>query len=273
MEHQHLSRNISGRGWNLLPELKEILEILKELPLKDALFYLVYGLKLTDYAVEGGARIKQIIQDKFNRKQYAFVPDKEEANLLKSFRDQSEYRQVSMLVPFYRHIDIIRTGLLIDYYHRNDSTENREKVERIKKQLIKRPNGEKLLKIANLPTTPFFKQLLQLLYNLKSEGYTEVQLEEKFDELVERWDKITMLVKTTDSVDDAVHFCETQIFSGSPLFFICGMKSASNIVEASLVKLQEDDFLENRGYKGLMTKDVVGNNPRTEIMFVKMLVA
>ena len=243
---------------------------MKEFPLGDALVYLAAGLKISDYAIEGGARIKKIIQDKFNERKYAFVPDKEEANLLSRFKGHKSFMQVNMLVPKYRYIDIIRTGILIDHYHRYDIPENREKVKRIKRQLIRRPNGEKLLKIANLPTTPFFRTIMQLLYSLKSEGYSEENLEEKFDEIVERWEQITLLVETTDNIDDVVHFCETQIFSGRELFFVCGMRSASDTAEAALKKLQEDEFLKNRGYVGSMTKEVEGNNPRTEIMFVKM---
>ena len=78
-----------------------------------------------------------------------------------------------------------------------------------------------------------------------------------------------MLVKSTDSVDDVVYFCERQIYDNSDLFIICGMKTASSIVEEALQKLEADDFLQERGYTGLLTKRLYGNNPRTQIMFLK----
>jgi len=268
MERPPPFQNISGKGWNHLPTLDDIVKFIKELPLDEVLKYLL-AVGIKDFVKEGYSRIKKEIQDRFNEEMYAFVPDKEEANLLLSFKEHPHFRQVQLLVPNYRYIDIIRTGILINYYHENDSPENREKVEGIKRNLIKRPNGNKLLKIVNLPTTPFFDTILELLYDLKSKGYSDANLEEAFDEIVERWEKITMLVKNTDKVDDVAYFCERHIYDNADLFIICGMKTASSIVEKALEKLQEDDFLYERGYTGLMTKSIYGNNPRTQIMFLK----
>ena len=263
------SLNILERRWRFLSSIEEIIEIIKGLPLTDAVFYIYTVLKVADYAFAGGARIKQIIQEKQNRNKYAFVPDKQEANLLRQFQDKSVYKKISMLVPHYRYIDVIRTGILIDYYHENDTPENRLKVERIKIQLVKRTHGEKLLKIAALPTTPFFESLIEELYYLKGEGYSEENLEEKFDELVTVWENVTMLVESKHNIHEVLGFCEAKIYDNIPMFIICGMKSASRTVENVLDKLQEEDFLSHREYEFEMTKSMEGNNPRTQILFKK----
>ena len=266
------SLNILERRLRFLLSLEQIIEILRELPLADALIYIHSAFKVLDYSMKGGARIKQIIQEKQNSNKYAFVPDKQEANLLSQFQDKSVYKKIRMLVPHYRYLDVIRTGILINYYHENDKPENRIKVDRIKKQLMKRTHGAKLLKIAVLPTTPFLDSIIDELYYLKGEGYSEENLEEYFDELVEYWETNTMLVKSSHSVDDSLHFCESKILDDVNCIIICGMISASKTVEAVLDKLQEDNFLEEHAYTYELTKDIVGNSPRTQLIIRKSIV-
>lgn len=209
------------------------------------------------------------MQNKAREKQYAFVPLKTEAELLRSFKDDTSFKNITSLVPHYRFIDIIRTGLLIKHYHENDSAENRMRVDKIKKSLIKRPKGRTLLKIANLPTTPFFYTILELMNDFKRQGFSESVLEENFDMIVERWEESSLMVKKTDSLDDVLWFCENQALSNRDFFIICGMRSASRLVENAYDKFEKDGFLAIRGYMGQLTKSRVGNHPRTEVLYVK----
>jgi len=209
------------------------------------------------------------MQDKARDKIFAFVPNKAEAELLRSYGTDPSFKNITSLVPNYRYIDIIRTGLLIKHYHENDSPENRAHVNKIKKSLIRRPNGRTLLKISNLATTPFFSIILELMNDLKRQGYSESVLEENFDMIVDRWEESSMMVKSTDSLDDVLWFCEHQVLSSKDFFILCGMRSASELVEKAYAHFEEDRFLADRGYLGQLTKSRVGNHPRTEVLYVR----
>jgi len=254
------------KRWKWLsPPVEVILETIRTLPLKEALAYLVAnGVKA--FTVEGYAALKKAIQDKQNESQYAFVPNKNEANCLLNFARDPNYREVLILIPNYRYIDLISTGLLIDWYHKHHSPANRERVTQIKLQIANRPNGRKLLKLADLPTTPFFSVILRYLHQLKVTGYPRHFLEEEFEEFVEMWQQASKMVQTEDTVDDVVSFCKKQIEQGSKTFFVLGMKTASIIVENALKELVSKKILERKNYDYLLTKSEIGNAPIIELM-------
>lgn len=253
----------------LTPSIDEIIQLIKDLSLPEALTYLFAVLKIVDYSKEGYGRIKKVIQDKQNEGKFAFVPNRTEANLLLGFEKQSNFNQLQTLVPNYRYIDLLRTGMLIDYYHKNDSPDNRERVKAIKFQLSKRPNSIKILKIVDLPTTPFFNLIIRYLTELKKLGYAPPLIEENLDLIVEEWAQTTKLVRTEDEVEDIISFCKTQIIKRHSFFCLLGMRSASFKVENALSYLEKEHYLTRHEYEYQLTKSREGNNPRTEIMFWK----
>lgn len=249
-------------------DVETILKEIKDLPIKEALTYLSVN-KIFNYSAEGFSKIKKVIQDKQNESKYAFVPDKEEARRIKQFVGNPQYKEILLLIPKYRYIDLIRTGLLIYYYHQNSNKQNDSRVKQIKGQILRRPNGEKLLKIANLPTTPFFKLILDYLYRHKSEGYSETQLEEEFDEFVSYWEDSSKLVESSETAKDVVSFCKEQINKKLPYFLILGMKHAATRVEDAIEELMKDSYLSKEGYTYKLTKQQEGLTPRVELMIIK----
>jgi hypothetical protein len=249
----------------MTPGIEEIINAIKDLPLKDALIYLVLA-GVERLSEKGYEKLKKILQDKANEGRYAFVPDKEEANLLLRFRDNPIYRQIMILVPKYRHIDIIRTGLLIDYYHKHDIPENRRRVTTIKYEIKIKPNGEKLLKLANFPTTPFFSIVLEYLYDQKKDGFTTEMLEEKFSEIIDTWEKTSKLVESRDKIKDVISFCKKHMKKKTVLFFLLGMKTASVIVEDAINEMERQNLFGKNKYTYKLTKFEEGNQPRTEVM-------
>jgi len=253
----------------LTPEQIEfIIQTIQGLSLKDALQFLVLK-KVVDFSGVGLGKLRQIIRDKQNEGKYAFVPLKEEAQKLLQFSKESAYKKVETLVPHYRYIDIIRTGLLIDFYHRRNQKGDSERVSQIKKSIRSRPNGAKLLKISNLPTTPFFESVLRYVFNLKGKGYSENQLEETFDSIVTDWEAASKFVRNEHTPTDVVTFCETQANIKTSPFFVLGMRSVSKTVEAALDKLKKKKFFKKNGYTPIVTISEEGNHPRMEVTFVK----
>jgi len=157
----------------------------------------------------------------------------------------------------------------MNYYHYHDSLENRERVQEIKKQIRRRPNGKRLLKLADLPTTPFFDIIIVHLGNLQKDGYSTESLEETLEEIIEQWDDTTRLVTNKDEVEDIIKFCRSQVERKNSLFILLGMRSASKIVMDVVHNYELNTYLLKNGYKIQETTTKIGNQPRTEVLFFK----
>ncbi len=252
-----------------MPEIiEEVIKVIKDLPLNSALAYLA-AQGILHFSKKGLEKLKRVIQDKHNESKYAFVPNKTEAVTLKEMCNNPSYKQVEMLVPKYRYIDLIRTGLLIAEYHKNDTRENDKRTHEIKLQIGRRPNSRHLLKIVNLPATPFFSVILKIMYDLKLEGYSQTQLEDKFDELISEWDKNTFFVERVNKEQDVVEFCISRMKIGVNYCVVLGMRSAAKKVEDGIKIIDEDKIFQRCGYEYRIIKRTEGNQPRVEVTIFK----
>lgn len=243
--------DLSTIKWRLLPEIL---------------------LLVTKGVIERTPELKQLIQDKYNEKKYGFVPHKEELGLLQQVRFDASFVQIKNLVPKYRYIDLIRTGLLIRYYHNEDTPGNRARVNYIKGKMIKRAEGRKFLKIANMSSTPYFNGIGYLLQKYKNEGYSEKFLEETIEIIVDNWEKNAMLVLSKTRLDQIYKFCESKMINKEVLFFLCGMKSASIKVESTERRIIKEGLLTKYRYSSDKISSVKGNTPRTQIIFQRDII-
>lgn len=233
--------------------IEQILEYIKSLSLKGALVYLV-SQGILDFSKVGYEKIKKIIVDKQNEGRYAFVPNREEALFLLQSKDNPEYKQVELLVPKYKYLDIIRTGLLIANYNKNianniNTDKNRIRITQIKNDIGRRPGGGRLLKIVKFPTTEEFSTIMAYLYNLKFNNYPSKLLEDEFEELVDDWEKSSRFVKNIDTVEEVIIFCKRQAEQKNKRFFVMGMyEKAISTVEIVMTELGRIDFFKNNNY-------------------------
>ncbi|MHA1916989.1 MAG: hypothetical protein ACTSUV_01595 [Candidatus Ranarchaeia archaeon] len=233
--------------------IPNIIEEIAGLSLKSALAYLVsHGIY--DFTKEGFEKLKKIIQDKYNKGKYAFVPDKNEIIILLELKNDRGYKGISLLIPKYKNIDLIRTGLLINNYQNNKTEKNEKRVKKIKLQIINRPNGKYLLKIVNLPTTPFFSLIVNYMYHLKLEGYSNSALEEKFNEIVNLWENNSIFVKQKTTTKEVELFIKKRISKSEPFFFVLGMRSVGNKIKKIIHKFDESGFLSNLKYEWTITE-------------------
>jgi hypothetical protein len=244
----------------------KIIEIIRNVDAFDAIKILA-SMGIANYGAKGMRRVKALIASKYNEGMYAFFPSKEEAQILSDLRNCSHYKKLEMLIPKYRHIDIFRTGLLINRYH--DSGGKEDRVGAIKHSIGKKPNGIHLMKIVKLPTTPYFDVIMDFMFDLKTKGYTEKQLEDKMDELVNMWEESSRFFTNSDNEGEIESFCRTQIETRKEIFFILGMKSVDRKLMKVIQNLETKSFLERNGYLYKITKKMEGTNPRTEITFLR----
>lgn len=248
----------------------EIIEAIKELPLKEALAYLI-SQNIFDFARDKYAKIKKLIQDKQNEAKYAFPPSKEEAEKLRQFSKDPLYQQILECLPHHRHIDIIRTGLLMDSLYKRSKPDDSERVSKIKEEIVRRPNGSYLIKIANLPTTPFFSTILQYLHELKVQGLSEKQLEDSFDEIVTIWKASSFFVKNEHRLDEIYDFCEKRMQQSKPFLFLLGMEAAAEKVEKAIRNLKRANMFGEYDYEYKIVKSEKGNLLRVEATIFRKL--
>ncbi len=225
----------------------QLIAVIGSLPLKEALAVLVVN-QIYDYSKEGFHKIKEIIIKKQNEGKYAFVPNKEEANILTRLSSNPEYKQIILLIPNYKYIDLIRSGLLIKELNSRENQHSSERLKEIKIQIRKRPNGQKLLKMVNLTNTPFFSIILQHMYNLKLKNYSSEDLEEKFEEMVDDWANSSLLLKADQRAEIITEFCEKQISNEKRQFFILGMKTVAETVEKEINQLITSNYFIDQKY-------------------------
>jgi hypothetical protein len=253
----------------------DVVSVISNIPLKDALIYLTAN-GISNYLTKGYDKIKKVIVDKQNEGKYAFVPNKEEVLFLEQAEKSPNYQQILILVPNYKYIDLIRTGLLLKEYNRKidagvDSEQNRQQISRIKLDIIRRPGGGRLLKIVKLPSSNFFPIILSYLYELKIHGYPESQLEEEFNELVEEWERCSKFVDNENSLEEVLVFCGTMIKDNNTKFFLLALyENQIGVVEKAIKKLDEEQIMKNNNYLTKIEKeDRKGITPRIEVMFFK----
>ncbi len=249
-------------------EIDAIIRVVEGLPLKEALALLA-SKRILEFASEGLEKLKKIIQDKYNESRYAFVPDKEEAQKLTQFSTNPNYRDVQLLVPNYEYIDLIRTGLLIDFYHKRDGSGDRERVLKIKEQIYRRPHSGYLLKIVKLPGTPFFSVILEYIHDLKRHNYSENQIKEAFSEIIDLWETSSKFFDIYDKEDNIIDFCNKQVSESKPFFFVLGMRTVAKTVEKAIEKLATEKVFEKNNYDYKITKSIEGNHPRVEVRVIR----
>jgi len=255
----------------------EIITQISNLPLKDVLVYLT-AKGITDFSSKGYNKIKEVIVDKQNEGKYAFVPDKKEAMLLNEFIRHPQYQEVKHLVPKYRYLDLIRTGLLIKNYNQTikvglDKDKNSQRIKFVKQGILRRPNGNRLLKIVKFPTTNFFSVVLRHLYDLKMNGYPENQLEEVFDELIEDWENSSMFVKNEDKPVEVMNFCRHQIQHNNQRFFLLALnRLAVDTVQEVMKTLRDEKIFERNNYEIKTTESGSEKLPIIEIIIRKNII-
>lgn len=218
-----------------------------------------------------GADIKQIIINKMNEGKYAFVPNVEEAQTIINLGKSTDFKTFNGLIPNYRYSDLIRTGMLIRFYFNRNGAGDQDRVKFIKRSIVKRANGRKLLKIVNLAATPYFDLVLNILHNGKREGFSKDVLEEIMDYIVEHWESSALLVQAEDGLKKIKDFCLTHMKKGTQFFFLCGMMAAAENVKKVVADISEKGLLEKYNYSVSETTTYEGTSPRTQMIFQKNL--
>lgn len=246
-------------------DIDQITDDIASLSPKAVLYYLVAnGIK--DFAEKGYDKLRHAITSRFDERHYAFVPDKKEAEALKDLSKNPSYQTVKSLIPKYSYIDMIRTGLLLKSYLDNPTKENDKRNMQIRRAVAIRPNGTKMTSLLHLTCTPYFSSVITYLIKLKNEnGYSENQLLEKFEEIVNDWDECHLPVRSGDSIKAIREFCMKKMSDHKRNVFLIGLKEASRNIEQAVNELAKKNLFEKFGYECTILKTEGGIEPRIEV--------
>ncbi len=104
------------------------------------------------------------------------------------------------------------------------------------------------------------------LYELKKRGYSDSSLVEKFNEVVDLWESSSRFVESSDKTEDLVAFIKNQISEGKRVLFVLGMRTAGNIVQKTIESLDEEGFLNEKGFARRIT---ISDPQKVEVMLYK----
>jgi hypothetical protein len=253
----------------MMVDINQVLLQIKDLSLPATLIYLA-KLGIDSFVKPGYEKLAQAIKDKQNQKKYAFVPNKSEAIKLKEVGNTPTYNEINSLVPNYKHLSIIRTGLLVLGYNKEKTPDSAKRIGEIKMQILRNPGGKRLVKIINLTSTVFFSSVLKFLRNLKNNNYPEEHIENELDELIEDWEKSSLFVENEYDVDRVKIFCHDQADERNDRFFILALKDrAVQIVERSIEKLNQENFFRKNYYSYLVFKEDPGEIKKIEVIITR----
>ena len=253
----------------MMIDINQILLQIKDLSLPATLIYLA-KLGIDNFVKPGYEKLAQAIKDKQNQKKYAFVPNRYEAIKLKDVGKTPTYSELVSLVPKYKRLDIIRTGLLVFEYNQKNNPLSSKRVGEIKMQVLKNPGGKTLVKIINLTSTVFFSSVLKFLRNLRNNNYPEEHIESELEELIEDWEKSSLFVENEDDVDKIRIWCHSQAKEKNDRFFIMALKNrAVEIVERSIEKLIDEDFFRKNYYSYFIFKEDPGEIKKIEVIVTR----
>lgn len=117
------------------------------------------------------------------------------------------------------------------------------------------------MKIVKLPTTPIFSVIVNHLYELKKQGYSDSLLADAFNEIVDTWESSSKFVGSFDKDKDVTTFIMNQISQNKHVFFVLGIKTAGETVKKAIKDM--DGILKKKGYA---TKITISEPQKVEVI-------
>jgi len=225
--------------------IEEIIQKASELSLPDFLKWLVGSGILAKLGAEQIKKVYELIRKKHDEGKYGFVPNKDEVYTLKKLAAKSVYKDFREILKNHWGADVVRTGLyILNLEHKKEV----EKIKEVKQQVF---DNKKILglRLVEMVTEGVMRAVLDHLKNLKDKhNYSQEDILREFDELLQVWKKITIFVKNEDSIPYIVKQAKELIDKKEETFFIFARGKAIETACSSIIHLQKDKYLLDKGY-------------------------
>lgn len=212
----------------------EIIEKAAELALPQFLPWLTS--KTWDFSKAQWDKVYEIIRAKNDRKEYGFVPNRDEVDTLKKLAERSSYTEFVGLLPHHWGADVVRTGLYIANLERQDR-DNTERIKTIKDEVFK--NKKMLgLRLQEMTTVGVINPVIDHLKTLKEKHHFSMEdLEAAFESLLANWTKITIFVKREHTKEQVIAQMAAMIERKEETFFVYASGKAKDAACFAIAEL------------------------------------
>jgi len=225
--------------------LEQIIQKAVELSLPEFLKWLIASGVVGKLTIPQVKKLYEILRTKHNKALFGFFPDKEEVYTLKRLVNKSIYKDFLRVLPGHWGTDVIRTACYVLIL---EEKKEKEKIEVIKTQVFK---NKKLLglRLVEMVQAGVIKAVLERLIMLKDKhNYENADLANEFENLLNDWRKITIFVQNEDSVEKIKDLSKKFIDKREETFFILAKGNATETAVSTIVELQKEKYLIEKGY-------------------------
>lgn len=212
---------------SILPELlklsiKELIDLLKKSPGK-------FGESIKE-------RLKQLVKSK----KYFISLSKEDTTELYKISKQELYKRLERCLVSHWSLNLIALGIYISKLNELDQGELAKQV----KSEVHSKYQAKGLKILAMGSTGVIDHVIGFLSDIKTEkNYSFTEMGAIFDRIIERWEEITLFVKSEDSASSIKESCLSYLQKNERLFFVFAYGSAVNATISTIAELNNEGKL------------------------------
>jgi len=188
-------------------------------------------------------KIREIIIQRIEKnKPFVSINEKETQHLYK-IRKYESYRMMEICLGSHWSMNLIGLGLLVSELNETQKTDLQEKV-RIE---VHRKYGAKGLKILEMGSTGVIRDIIDYLSRIKTrKEYTFLEMNKLFDNILDKWQKMAIFVKSEDDMNHIKMKCRQLLESKDSLFFVFAYGFAVKHAINAIASLNNDGEL--KGY-------------------------
>lgn len=244
--------------------LEEIAKKIVEMTLPDFLNWLAATGFLANLSKDQLDKVYSLIRGKYNEGKYAFVPDKDEIYTLKKLGNRSLYKEFKRLLPGYWGVDVVRSALYVSLLEIKGDI---DRIQEIRAQVFK--NRKTLgIRLVEMTTIGLLDVVVVRLDELQDkQSYSKEELQNEFDEILTKWNSISIFIKNTDSLRSLYSRAEKMIDDNEPTFFVLAKGDAIKKAQKVATHLVEKKDLLGRQYDWNEFSNVKTEPPSSYIIF------
>jgi len=180
-------------------------------------------------------KLNKKIKKEYMSHKYGFTDSVDNAYDLYKISNTSLFKAFTKCVIHQDYISLIRNGLRISYL--NDEGGRKQEISLIKDE-VNTKYKRMGIRIMNIASTGELEHVVRYLVDLKDrKNYNVSDLKAEFENIVSKWDKISIFVKTTDNSDLIKNKINKLMDNKEELFFVFAYKNAVIITITSIAEL------------------------------------
>ncbi len=187
-----------------------------------------------------GEIIKKRIRQVIKSKHYFVSLSEEDTTELYKISKQELYKRLERCLVSHWSMNLISLGIYISKLNELDRGEIAKRV----KSEVHHKYQAKGLKILAMGSTGVIDHVIEFLSDIKTDkNYSFTEMGAIFDKIIERWEEITLFVKSGDSIGSIKESCVSYLKKDERLFFVFAYGSAVKATIMTIAGLNNEGSL------------------------------